>query len=329
MNKAIGARTLETETRKTVSTAEAAMYLNRHPTILCKWGRKKYGPIQPTLEKGNYRWRAADIRELLKSAHEQGAPEGLEIDERAERIASLRRRVQEFNFTEKDLQSGLEVQIPMGDAAHKGEPNECANDANSDSMSVSRTDGLTTSQPIETTVTQAGEVALTHPGAHCAPPLAKTEVVAPCVPVVALRPPSQSISEIRAAQEVYQARVIALLNEFNAKIDALSVKFDSVLAQTSRASEGKQAPSSYNSTRRAINPVELIDYLPFIKQAELLGASSTKTQAILAKQFADSSLGEMPLESFMEIVYAAQRMARLLPANDCRSVANSAFGNSN
>lgn len=175
MNKAIGARTLETETRKTVSTAEAAMYLNRHPTILCKWGRKKYGPIQPTLEKGNYRWRAADIRELLKSAHEQGAPEGLEIDERAERIASLRRRVQEFNFTEKDLQSGLEVQIPMGDAAHKGEPNECANDANSDSMSVSRTDGLTTSQPIETTVTQAGEVALTHPGAHCAPPLAKTE----------------------------------------------------------------------------------------------------------------------------------------------------------
>lgn len=328
MNKAIGARTLETETRETVSTAEAAMYLNRDPTILCKWGRKKYGPIQPTLEKGNYRWRVADIRELLKSVHEQGAPEGLEIDERAKRIASLRRRVQEFNFTEKDLQSGLDGHIPLDDVAHKSEPNGLANDANSDSMSVSRTDGLTTSQPIETTVTQAGEVALTHPGAHCAPPLAKTEVVAPCVPVVALRPSSQSVSEIRAAQEAYQARVMVLLNGFESKIDALSAKLDSVLAQTSRASEGKPAPASFSSTRRAINPVELIDYLPFIKQAELLGASSTKTQAVLAKQFADSSLGEMPLESFMEIVYAAQRMARLLPANDCRSVANSAFGNS-
>lgn len=328
MNKAIGARTLETETRETVSTVEAALYLNRDRTVLYDWGKLESSPLRPTREKGRYRWRVADIRALLKSAYEQGALEGPEIDERAERIASLRRRVQEFNFTEKDLQSGLEVQIPMGDAAHKGEPNECANDANSDSMSVSRTDGLTTSQPIETTVTQAGEVALTHPGAHCAPPLAKTEVVAPCVPVVALRPSSQSVNEIRAAQEAYQARVIALLNEFNAKIDALSAKLDSVLAQTSRASEGKPAPASFSSTRRAINPVELIDYLPFIKQAELLGASSTKTQAVLAKQFADSSLGEMPLESFMEIVYAAQRMARLLPANDCRSVANSAFGNS-
>jgi len=56
---------LETQTRPTLGTAEAAYYLNRQPQTLRSWASLQNGPLRPLLINGRLAWSVADIRRLL------------------------------------------------------------------------------------------------------------------------------------------------------------------------------------------------------------------------------------------------------------------------
>lgn len=56
---------LETQTRPTLGTAEAAYYLNRQPQTLRSWASLQNGPLRPFLINGRLAWSVADIRRLL------------------------------------------------------------------------------------------------------------------------------------------------------------------------------------------------------------------------------------------------------------------------
>lgn len=48
-----------------LTTAEAAMYLNRKPQTLRKWACFENGPIKPIRINGRLAWRVADLAKLL------------------------------------------------------------------------------------------------------------------------------------------------------------------------------------------------------------------------------------------------------------------------
>jgi hypothetical protein len=57
---------LEVETRSTVTTEQAAYYLNRRPQTLRIWSsRDGTGPIRPVRVNGRLAWPVADIRRVL------------------------------------------------------------------------------------------------------------------------------------------------------------------------------------------------------------------------------------------------------------------------
>lgn len=52
-------------TSHTVSTDQAAYYLNRRPQTLRGWARKESGPLAPLQIQGRLAWRVQDIKSLL------------------------------------------------------------------------------------------------------------------------------------------------------------------------------------------------------------------------------------------------------------------------
>jgi hypothetical protein len=56
---------LETVTRPTLTTGEAAFYLNRRPQTLRGWASAEDGPLRPIRVNGRLAWRSAEIRRLL------------------------------------------------------------------------------------------------------------------------------------------------------------------------------------------------------------------------------------------------------------------------
>lgn len=58
-------RPLETETRATLPTPEAAAHLNLQAQTLRKWSCNEEGPIRPIRVGGRLHWRTADIRRVL------------------------------------------------------------------------------------------------------------------------------------------------------------------------------------------------------------------------------------------------------------------------
>ena len=56
---------LEFLSRPTVSTTEAAHYLNRRPQTLRGWACLENGPIRPTRINGRLAWPVAEIRRVL------------------------------------------------------------------------------------------------------------------------------------------------------------------------------------------------------------------------------------------------------------------------
>lgn len=59
---------LERETRPTVSTEQAAYYLNRKPQTLRAWACLENGPIRPVRIYGRLAWPVAEIRKLTEGA---------------------------------------------------------------------------------------------------------------------------------------------------------------------------------------------------------------------------------------------------------------------
>jgi predicted DNA-binding transcriptional regulator AlpA len=57
--------TLDSITRETVTTEEAAYYLNRRPQTLRSWAAFENGPIRPVRISGRLAWRVADIKDAL------------------------------------------------------------------------------------------------------------------------------------------------------------------------------------------------------------------------------------------------------------------------
>lgn len=57
--------TLEQITRPTVTTEEAAYYLNRQPQTLRAWACLENGALRPVRICGRLAWRVSDIRALL------------------------------------------------------------------------------------------------------------------------------------------------------------------------------------------------------------------------------------------------------------------------
>lgn len=62
--------TLDTESRGTVDTANAAHHLNYSKQTLLRWACEASGPIQPHRVEGTRKlqWRVADIRKLVGGA---------------------------------------------------------------------------------------------------------------------------------------------------------------------------------------------------------------------------------------------------------------------
>lgn len=56
---------LETITRPTVPTAQAAYYLNRKPQTLRGWACNEDGPIRAVRCNGRLAWNVASIRQLM------------------------------------------------------------------------------------------------------------------------------------------------------------------------------------------------------------------------------------------------------------------------
>jgi len=132
--------------------------------------------------------------------------------------------------------------------------------------------------------------------------------------VVAIRPSSQSISEIRAAQEAYQAQVIALLSGFNSKLDALTIKVDQMLEQAALAPAPELPAQQPAIARRIVRPEDLVPYLPILSNAKMMGATRDKIQAYLVKEFGRSNLSEIAPSSLSAMISTARRLAKLLPA---------------
>jgi predicted DNA-binding transcriptional regulator AlpA len=65
---------LDTITRETVTTEEAAYYLNRPPQTLRSWAAFENGPIRPVRISGRLAWRVADIKDALASPSSSTAP---------------------------------------------------------------------------------------------------------------------------------------------------------------------------------------------------------------------------------------------------------------
>ena len=57
--------TLETITRPTVNTAEAAFYLNRKQQTLRGWSSGEKGPIRPLHVHGRLAWPVREIKALM------------------------------------------------------------------------------------------------------------------------------------------------------------------------------------------------------------------------------------------------------------------------
>ena len=57
--------TLETITRPTLNTAEAAFYLNRRPQTLRGWASGEIGPIRPLHMHGRLAWPLREIKALM------------------------------------------------------------------------------------------------------------------------------------------------------------------------------------------------------------------------------------------------------------------------
>lgn len=58
---------LDRQSRPTVSTKEAAYYLNRQPQTLHIWACKESGPIRPRRVNGRLAWPVEEIRKLVGS----------------------------------------------------------------------------------------------------------------------------------------------------------------------------------------------------------------------------------------------------------------------
>lgn len=56
---------LELVTRPTVTTAEAAYYLNRQPQTMRSWACFENGPIRPVRICGRLAWKVSEIKALL------------------------------------------------------------------------------------------------------------------------------------------------------------------------------------------------------------------------------------------------------------------------
>ena len=56
---------LETETRATLSTPEAAFHLNRRPQTLRIWACREDGPIRPLRINGRLGWPVAELKRVL------------------------------------------------------------------------------------------------------------------------------------------------------------------------------------------------------------------------------------------------------------------------
>ncbi len=56
---------LEQVTRPSLTTAEAAHYLNRKPQTLRAWACMEHGPLRPLRINGRLAWPCAAIRALL------------------------------------------------------------------------------------------------------------------------------------------------------------------------------------------------------------------------------------------------------------------------
>lgn len=57
---------LDQITRPSLTTEEAAYYLNRQPQTLRSWACLESGPIRPVRINGRLAWPVADIRALLE-----------------------------------------------------------------------------------------------------------------------------------------------------------------------------------------------------------------------------------------------------------------------
>jgi hypothetical protein len=54
------------ELPEVVTTAEAALALNRKPQTLRKWACLENGPIRPVRINGRLAWKVSDLRNLLE-----------------------------------------------------------------------------------------------------------------------------------------------------------------------------------------------------------------------------------------------------------------------
>lgn len=57
--------TLESVTSPTVTTPQAAYYLNRAPQTIRIWACRENGPIRPVRVHGRLAWKVSDIRRIL------------------------------------------------------------------------------------------------------------------------------------------------------------------------------------------------------------------------------------------------------------------------
>lgn len=59
---------LELVTRPTVTTAEAAYYLNRQPQTMRSWASTEHGAIRPVRICGRLAWKVSEIKALLNGS---------------------------------------------------------------------------------------------------------------------------------------------------------------------------------------------------------------------------------------------------------------------
>ena len=64
-SKQIQVTPLAQETRSAITTAEAAIHLNRAQQTLWLWASQESGPIRPIRVMGRLAWPVADIKRLL------------------------------------------------------------------------------------------------------------------------------------------------------------------------------------------------------------------------------------------------------------------------
>ena len=59
---------LDLETRPTVTTEQAAYYLNRRPQTMRVWACREDGPLRPVRVNGRLAWPVQEIKRILKVA---------------------------------------------------------------------------------------------------------------------------------------------------------------------------------------------------------------------------------------------------------------------